>query len=162
MASSRDVTVATQIIQDHVLRPYENECHPEAWRDMPEIPDKLEIMPKEEVREKKDFFDENWNAYQSEVEYNSNLPRNIVKGPWPSKEEYIASHYQILREDALASLRASVKSVKRTPDTLDDRFTHIYTDVGLTTLCPLLPRAKFRPDPLQGFTAWTVRTSLPD
>jgi helicase required for RNAi-mediated heterochromatin assembly 1 len=161
MASGQDIAVATQIMQDHVLRPYENEFHPEAWRDLPEIPDKLEIMPQEDVCDNNDFFfeEEKWNAYQTELEHSANLPHNIIKGPWPSKEEYIAAHYQILREDAIASLRSSVKYFKRIPDMFDDRFIHIYTDVG-SNISQRLSRANCLPGSLQGFTAWPIGTSF--
>lgn len=138
MVSAEDIAVAERIIQNHVLRPYENQYHGESWRDLPEIPDKSEIMPKDGDRENKeneDFFEE-WDAYQQDPLYNPNMPENIIKGPWPSKEEYIAAHYQILREDAIASLRSSVKSFKRNPQMDDDKCTHVYTHVSLANVFP--------------------------
>jgi helicase required for RNAi-mediated heterochromatin assembly 1 len=126
---AQEVAAAERIIQTHILRRYESQStQGEAWRGLPEIPDKSEIMPKED--EKKDFFEE-WDAYKNEPLYNVNLPNNIIKGPWPSKDSYIGAHYQILREDAIAGLRTSVKSFKRESNMVDDNFTHVYTDVRL-------------------------------
>lgn len=135
MASRNEIVAAEKIIKDHILRPYDYEFHTDAWRDQPEIPAPSELMPKED---KTDFFvePEPWNTYQQEPVYNKDLPHNIVKGPWPSKEEYIAAHYQILREDAIASLRASVKSFRRNPEMYDDKFTHVYTDVSMAHVLP--------------------------
>lgn len=129
MVSVRELAIATKIIQEHVLKPYERELHTEEpWRSLPEIPDKSEIMPKENDRDR--YKVEEWNDYQKDPVYDVNLPVNIVDKPWPSKEEYISAHYQILREDAIASLRNSVKSFKRNPDMDDDTFTHVYTSVS--------------------------------
>lgn len=125
-----EVASAERIIRDHVLRRYENQAHQgEDWRDLAEIPTSSEIMPVEEQSASKDFF-EAWDAYQDEPLYNPALPKNIIKGPWPSKEDYIGAHYQILREDSIAGLRSSVKSYKRLPEMVDDQFTHVYTHVS--------------------------------
>lgn len=135
MASAENIATE-RIIREHVLRPYEREYHSESWRDLPEVPDKAEIMPEENVgRDESDDFFESWDKYQDDPQYNVHLPKNIVKGPWPSKGEYIAAHYRILREDATASLRNSVRSFKNKPEIADDKFTHVYTHVyikGLT------------------------------
>jgi helicase required for RNAi-mediated heterochromatin assembly 1 len=130
MASARELAIATKIIQEHVLKPYGRELHIEPWRNLPEIPDKSEIMPKENERDR--YKVEEWNDYQKDPVYDVNLPVNIIDKPWPSKEEYISAHYQILREDAIASLRNSVKSFKRNPEMDDDNFTHVYTSVSIT------------------------------
>ena len=131
MVSPEEVTVAERIIRAHVLRQYDTQATPgEDWRDLPEVPNKSEIFSKEDEDERNDFFIEKWDDYQNEPRYERNLPENVVKGPWPSKEAYIAAHYQILREDATASLRNSVKSVKFQPHMDDDNYTHVYTDVS--------------------------------
>jgi helicase required for RNAi-mediated heterochromatin assembly 1 len=129
--SATEMFYANHIIRDHVLRRYEDQAHQgESWRDLPEIPNKSEIMPHEEHKANKDFF-ESWDDYQKDPVYNSDLPKNIVNGPWPSKEEYIGAHYQLLREDAVAGLRNAVTAYKRKPGMSDDQFTHVYTHVSL-------------------------------
>ena len=77
-----------------------------------------------------DDYDERWDDYQKDPVVNPDLPHNIVEGPWPSKEEYIGGHYQIVREDAIAPLRQSVALVKKTPNTPDTDDTCIYTHVS--------------------------------
>jgi len=78
-------------------------------------------------REERAGAEEKWNDYQKEVIYDLDLPENIVDGPWDSKESYIGSHYQILREDAIAPLRLSVELVKANPGMDDDETTCVYT-----------------------------------
>ena len=125
----KEVAEGERIIRAHILRDYESQVtQSEDWRNLPEVPTKSEILDKEDEHENKDFFEE-WNAYQKDPLYDLELPHNIVKGPWPSKEAYIAAHYQILREDAIAGLRSSVKTFKRQPHMGDDSSTLIYTNV---------------------------------
>ena len=45
---------------------------------------------------------------------------NIVDGPWPSKIDYLRSHYLLLREDALRPLREAVEHVRSMPDLDED------------------------------------------
>jgi helicase required for RNAi-mediated heterochromatin assembly 1 len=58
------------------------------------------------------------------------LPYNIINGPWQTKEQYVAAHYQLLREDGVAPLRNAVDSFKAQPDMMDSGDTCIYTQVG--------------------------------
>jgi helicase required for RNAi-mediated heterochromatin assembly 1 len=132
--SRHDVAVASKIIDNHVLRPYENLHHTEAWRDLPEVPTREEIMPLE-IDSRSNFDgDTSWASYQNDAPYSTTLPHNLIQGPWPSKEEYISAHYKLLREDAVASLRSSVKYFRADPTAMDDRNTHIYTDVHVRGL----------------------------
>lgn len=117
------------ILRDHVKRAYENRVYPESWRSLPEFPNKEEILPPANQRSAINSKPEEWNEYQKEPVYDENLPRNIVDAPWPSKEDYIGAHYQILREDTIASLRRSVASFRRQPSMMDDNDTCIYTHV---------------------------------
>ncbi|KAL9048752.1 MAG: hypothetical protein Q9162_007569, partial [Coniocarpon cinnabarinum] len=41
---------------------------------------------------------------------------NIIQGPWPSKIDYLRSHYLLLREDALRPLREAVEHVRSMTD----------------------------------------------
>ena len=54
------------------------------------------------------------------------LPTNIIDGPWSSKEEYLRSHYELLREDAVAPLRDAIEEVREKPDMADSRTFCIY------------------------------------
>lgn len=47
------------------------------------------------------------------------VPVNRIKGAWDSKEEYLESHYRLLREDAVEPLRSAVEEVRAYPDLLE-------------------------------------------
>lgn len=105
----------------------------EEWRNKPEIPSSDEIMkplPGSENNEQEERWDDYQREYQRDPVTNPNLPHNIIEGAWPSKEAYIGAHYQILREDAIASLRQSVQLVMKNPAISDTDDTCIYTHVG--------------------------------
>lgn len=135
--SRQEETKADHILRRHIYKTYEVNAFAEEWRNLPEIPSSSEIVPPsktllEEADEKYDHA-ESWNDYQQEPLNDENLPHNIVKGPWPSKEAYIGAHYQILREDAIAPLRRSVADVKKNPGMQEDGDTCIYTHVSGVT-----------------------------
>lgn len=115
-------------VYDHIERPYEHgRTFAEQWRNLPEIPTKHEIMP-----DPVDLSDceEEWDDYQRDPLYNPSLPTNNVEGPWTSKAAYIGAHYEILREDGIASLRDAVAAVKKNPSMSDHDDICIYTDVS--------------------------------
>ncbi|OWP00699.1 hypothetical protein B2J93_1084 [Marssonina coronariae] len=123
---------ARSILQEHARKTYQNNLFAEPWRNLPEIPSTDEIKPA--LRNLAFGSNDLWDAYQRETVYDHNLPKNIINGPWPSKEEYVGAHYQMLREDAIASLRKSVADVHRNPSMHDDVETWIYTHVTFTGL----------------------------
>ena len=125
---------ALNIIKDHVKKTWYNNSVSESWRKLPEVPDQAEIMPAEE--ENKCSQPENWFQYQIDPEYENaaKLPTNTITGPWASKSEYIGAHYQILREDAVASLRKSVREFKKHPEMNDSQETCIYTSVSFSMM----------------------------
>ena len=60
------------------------------------------------------------------------LTENTVVGPYTSKEEYLESHYRLLREDAVAPLRDVVSEVQYMPQVLEkdsDNNAYIYEKV---------------------------------
>ncbi|KAI9695913.1 MAG: hypothetical protein M1836_006030 [Candelina mexicana] len=60
---------------------------------------------------------------------------NQIQGPWGSKEDYLSTHYDLLREDAVFPLRAAVKQVRAYPTMSDDDDVCIYENtyiVGVT------------------------------
>ena len=40
---------------------------------------------------------------------------NIIEGAWEDKEQYLQSHYELLREDGVAPLRDAVAEVRAKP-----------------------------------------------
>jgi len=61
------------------------------------------------------------------------LRPNKIVGPWGSKEEYLRSHYELLREDAVAPLRGAVEEFHAKPNMMEkDSMEHagIYEKVG--------------------------------
>ncbi|KAI9737771.1 MAG: hypothetical protein M1834_009139 [Cirrosporium novae-zelandiae] len=62
------------------------------------------------------------------------IPENKVKGAWESKEAYLEAHYELLREDAIASLRTAVDQVREKPQMNDSELVCIYQDVHIIGL----------------------------
>lgn len=118
-----------EALRDHINKEYQAGNYAEEWRNLPEVPSTSEIWSKD-VKETRPAYEE-WNEYQREPDYSTTLPHNIIEGAWPSKAEYLGSHYQILREDEIAPLRKSVADFKAHPDMMDDQETNVYTHVGL-------------------------------
>lgn len=135
--SKQDVAKARQILEAHYGRRYQLNSYNEEWRNLSELPSSEEIMPKKqpdidqpvEGRSRSES-PEKWDDYQREPVYDLRLPKNIIEGSWGSKMDYVGSHYQLLREDAIAALRRSVGEVHRKPDMIDDNDTCIYTHVS--------------------------------
>ena len=100
-----------------------------AWADRPEIPRPSEIMP-----------DDSSLGFKSGLEMvrvEEDLPRNIVEGPYASKEAYLRTQYELLREDALRPLRRAVEEVRRNPIPDESEYTNnigIYEPVYLTAV----------------------------
>jgi helicase required for RNAi-mediated heterochromatin assembly 1 len=119
-----------QILRDHIVKPWKQVEYPEAWRNLPEVPNKSEICPNVDPLVSKMVEQEAWNDYQNEPGYEMTLPDNIIVGPWTSKEDYIGAHYQILREDAIAPLRYVVSEFRQHPNMLETNDVGIYTHVS--------------------------------
>ncbi|KAH0553251.1 hypothetical protein GP486_006591 [Trichoglossum hirsutum] len=79
----------------------------EAWLSKPEVPTTSEIL----------------NIAGDQF---VDIPDNKIDGPWPSKEDYIGTHYELLREDAVAPLRDAVAEVKENPRMKDNSDICIY------------------------------------
>lgn len=63
------------------------------------------------------------------------IPPNKIEGPWIDKEEYFKSHYELLREDAVAPLRSAVEEVRATPMMTEyesNEHAAIYENVSMT------------------------------
>ncbi|KAF4633146.1 hypothetical protein G7Y89_g4966 [Cudoniella acicularis] len=129
------------ILREHIQKPWKLVEYPEAWQNLPETPKKSEICPREDEPQVRSSSPEQWDEYQKDPIYSSRLPHNIIQGPWPSASEYIGSHYQILREDAIAPLRGAVTEFRRRPQMMESRDFYIYTHVNFrgVQLSPIGP-----------------------
>ncbi|KAH9218255.1 P-loop containing nucleoside triphosphate hydrolase protein [Leptodontidium sp. 2 PMI_412] len=134
MAPSKGSRDARSILVDHIKKTYERNAFPQAWRNLPEIPSSAEIKPAYKDPTLIDEEPEEWNAYQQDLLYDDKLPHNIIDGPWSSKEAYLGAHYQIIREDSIASLRNAVTEVQHNPSMDETGDTCIYTGVTFTGL----------------------------
>lgn len=124
---SRDTESA---LQAHARKSHLDTSYQEAWRNLPELPSADEIKPPRDEFDAANYQQEEWNDYQHDPLYDPKLPKNRIEGSWPTKEAYIGTHYQILREDAVAPLRNSVAAVHKCPTMEDDGDTCIYTHVS--------------------------------
>lgn len=57
------------------------------------------------------------------------LAPNNIDGPWISKEAYLRTHYNLLREDSVAPLRDAVAYVRERPHMMDSKDVSIYDKV---------------------------------
>lgn len=126
--SAQEANEARNILEEHVEQKWkEANFGSDSWVLIPEIPTSEEILP---PYKPKVIKEEAWNDYQKDPVYDPNLATNIVEGPWPSKKAYLKSHFEILREDAVASLRESAVKFRTDPSIADDRDTRVYTNVS--------------------------------
>ncbi|KAG9231336.1 P-loop containing nucleoside triphosphate hydrolase protein [Amylocarpus encephaloides] len=133
--------MADQILVEHVAKRWkaDNYHASEAWRNLPEIPGKEEISPA--IDPTAPTAPEEWNDYQNDPEYPLPLPKNIIHGPWEdtsvadtvvsARSNYLGTHYQILREDAIRPLRDVVFAIKHQPNMGETSNTGIYTHVTI-------------------------------
>ncbi|KAM5448740.1 putative RNA helicase [Microsporum audouinii] len=59
------------------------------------------------------------------------LSVNQIQGPWPSKEDYLKTHYELLREDAVAPLRDAVAYFRHDPKMSDSSQCCVYEKVHI-------------------------------
>lgn len=75
-------------------------------------PDPTSWLNKSEVPSSAEINDPN-------DEYEIDLPVNKVAGQWADRQEYLKSHYLLLREDAVSSLRNAVSEVRNEPHIME-------------------------------------------
>lgn len=90
-----------------------------SWQQRMEIPTTGEILAKEDGDNEDD---EDGNAVD--------IPVNMIDAPWGSKENYLRTHYELLREDAIAPLRDAVAAVQESPEMQDGKVACIYEKVA--------------------------------
>ncbi|KAF2104557.1 hypothetical protein NA57DRAFT_63019 [Rhizodiscina lignyota] len=78
------------------------EDDPDKWSGLPEVPSSAEV-----TGEKPD----------------NGVPRNIIEEPWESKEAYLSSHYDLIREDTVFPLRVAVHQLRDAPTSKEDYFS---------------------------------------
>lgn len=83
----------------------------EEWRRMPEIPTAEELS-------------------QEDVE----VPCNIIDDSYESVEEYLSTHYELLREDAVAGLRDCIAQIRMDPDMDETPHMAVYENVSESLL----------------------------
>ncbi|KAJ5573691.1 uncharacterized protein N7459_008118 [Penicillium hispanicum] len=86
----------------------------EDWLLQPELPSKQEILGQE-------------TAAGTVL-----LAPNRVAGPWKSKNEYLKTHYDLVREDNVAPLRDAVAFVRECPSMMDTKDISIYEKVFIS------------------------------
>ncbi|EED17574.1 DEAD box helicase involved in nonsense mediated decay, putative [Talaromyces stipitatus ATCC 10500] len=90
----------------------------ESWLSHPEIPTAQEIMGQTGAIDLDDGT--------------IDLPTNQIDGPWESPKAYLNAHYELLREDTVASLRDAVALVRDEPKMTDTNEVCIYEKVYIT------------------------------
>ncbi|KAI9793563.1 MAG: hypothetical protein M1816_007996 [Peltula sp. TS41687] len=106
-----------------LVRKYGLSNRPEAgvdtgsWQTRTEIPTAREIMDETDGAE----ADEDANAVE--------IPVNRIDAPWGNKQDYLRTHYELLREDAIAPLRDAVAAVQAFPHMKDNKGACVYEKV---------------------------------
>lgn len=93
-----------------LLDRYEDEKtdhYTQEWRRVPEVPTPEELLS-EDV----------------------GVATNIIHGPFPSVEDYLQTHYELVREDTLSGLRAAVAHLRRCPESDDTQDIAVYENVS--------------------------------
>ncbi|MCJ1286113.1 hypothetical protein MMC26_005456 [Xylographa opegraphella] len=76
----------------------------QSWLTLPELPTSVEVGRLK-----------NGQPAEGDIP----VPVNKVDGPWSSKQEYLQSHYELLREDGVASLREAVEEIRAKPELME-------------------------------------------
>lgn len=112
LPESQSVLVNKSIRQYFDIAGNDDEASGKAWLQKPELPTPEEILAADAPDE------------------NVPLAPNQIDGPWPSTEEYLETHYNFIREDAVAPLRDAVNRVRHNPHMKDDKSISIYEKVS--------------------------------
>ncbi|KAF2843206.1 P-loop containing nucleoside triphosphate hydrolase protein [Patellaria atrata CBS 101060] len=85
------------------------------WESRPEIPTGTEILDSGPIE----------------------VPTNIINTPWDSNEDYLRTHYELLREDAIRPLREAVSRIRTLPTSTEADMGNsigIYDDVQIKAI----------------------------
>ena len=87
---------------------------------------------------------------------NKRIAKNIVKGKYDSLAHYLDTHFRLLREDAITSIRDGIKAYRSSLSSSDESLSSgrgqaakpseisVYKDVRLTGICPTLAGIVYR------------------
>ncbi|KAI1127248.1 P-loop containing nucleoside triphosphate hydrolase protein [Nemania abortiva] len=139
-----------EIIQKHVKFTHTGCSNLPEWRTYPEIPTARDLNP-------------NWDDPEDLERIHSLLP-NDWQQPFADKNTYLETHYRLQREEAIATLRYSIKKYREDPTIVDDGETCIYTKVFvkgylLTRLGPMC-RVQFSTERAGKKIRWTQTRRL--
>ncbi|KAJ5653266.1 ATP binding protein [Penicillium lividum] len=98
------------------------------WMRKPEVPSADEIMGIDGTESGDDVI----------------LPSNKPFGPWPSTAEYLRTHYELLREDAIAPLRDAVTYLHDSPNMKDNKKVFVYEKVHIVRVTAATRGLAFR------------------
>jgi hypothetical protein len=107
----------SQIIEGYFSESENPAPSSEPWMSKPEVPSGSEIMG---------YCDA--DTYEDVI-----LHPNRPSGVWSSATEYLGTHYELLREDAVAPLRDAVEYLRDCPDIKDNNEISVYEKVCLAT-----------------------------
>ncbi|KAJ5745331.1 ATP binding protein [Penicillium odoratum] len=102
-------------IQEHLAGSETTPSTSHQWISKPEVPSGDEIMGIDGTESGDDVI----------------LPSNRPFGPWPSATEYLRTHYELLREDAIAPLRDAVTDLRDGPNMKDTKKVSVYEKVHI-------------------------------
>lgn len=83
------------------------------WTSMPELPLSTEILDPENIQSNETLF----------------IPPNRITGPWKSSQEYLETHYKLLREDTIGPLRDAVAIFRNNQEMKDHKDYSVYDKV---------------------------------
>ncbi|KAI9837632.1 MAG: hypothetical protein M1837_002940 [Sclerophora amabilis] len=135
---------------NHLLRNYWRKeiSDSSSWRSQPELPAASEIFtPKTGDGSGTGGGNSAADGDDSEEVDDDDvvgIPINKIDEPWVDKEDYLSSHYGLLREDVVAPLRDAVKEVQENPGMGENKSICIYENVHITgfTFCRQGPAAR--------------------
>ena len=109
MSSIKDQIRYTNAIREYVAaaNALEESMETESWVSKPEIPTTAEL------------FNNDYDEEQVDGKHISNLPENVIDGPWESKQAYLSAHYALMREDAVRPLREAIQEIRKHPGKME-------------------------------------------
>ncbi|KAJ5672897.1 ATP binding protein [Penicillium longicatenatum] len=118
----------SQIIEGYFLESENPAPSSEPWMSKPEVPSRSEIMG---------YCDA--DTYE-DVILHPNRPSSV----WSSATEYLGTHYELLREDAVAPLRDAVEYLRDCPDIKDTNKISVYDKVHIVRMTAATRGLAFR------------------
>ncbi|KAK5164997.1 hypothetical protein LTR04_001607 [Oleoguttula sp. CCFEE 6159] len=102
----------------------------DSWLSRPEFPTSAEVMDLDGIPDDEGSDD----GYLRE---NISMGSNRIEGAWDSKEHYLSTHYELLREDSVKPIREAVAQIKHLPLANEDEYQgtiSVYERVYMTAV----------------------------